>query len=123
MPTPRSRTLSRANGPVVWFGPRFLGVSDGNCFKNYVFRLQDGSYQRECKTSGGVAGLFARTPPDDRIWCVTRGGFNQPSYLVAVDVPENDITQNPSPEQRRITNNQPVWSFEQNGILRLPAGR
>lgn len=108
------------NGPIAFVGARHLMVFDGNVFKATLFGLDDGRYHRVLKTSGKAGDRFGVAVPDDRIWYVTRSVFNAPGFLVAVNLPEADLAQNPAPQvnQPRLL---PMWGCYPTMVRRVNA--
>ncbi|HZZ80247.1 MAG TPA: hypothetical protein VFE62_17165 [Gemmataceae bacterium] len=105
-------------GPMCWIGQRHLMMFDGNVFKGAIFSLADGKLHRYCQ---GVnpGDHFARQGPDDRIWYQSGTGINVQAQILAVDLPDNVLIQEPVLNPAQL----PDWFFSPNGITRMrPAG-
>jgi hypothetical protein len=113
-----------ASGPLTWLNNgKYLGVQDGNCFRMFIFGVNDGRFYRACmQKEVGLPlpfHLMARVPPDERLWYYSRSEYNTPGSLIAVDFPEFDITQNPAPAEQKNLRKLPNWTCEPFGIVKF----
>lgn len=100
-------------GPLCWLGPRHLMLYDGNVFKGVIFRLTDGRGVRLCEDPS-PSNHFARLGPDDRIWYQSGRAVNAPAQILAVDLPEQLLRDEPLPADG--PNMMPRWYFSPQGI-------